>query len=413
MEVNINKKVKNYTISTGVKSKVINIKDLKIKKDDIFSNEVSFCQIIHKTEEGISHCRQSYLYGVRQAEKIGEQYIYFCPYGLVNWAIPIYTENGVDQFLIGGPVLIHEVDDFMLESIYNQNSFLKDCYFDIEKILSNIEVIKPFRIRHLAELLMNLAQGIMAENIISLKEKNKAFNFNVRLSEIINELKSKDEKSMIYPLEKESELLKYVRLGDKKKAKVTLNKMLGYIYFQSGNKFFIVKSKAIQLMVLLGRAAIEVGADLEEIFGLEYIYLEDISKIDNLAELSEFLKVVLDSFIESTFIMKNVKNKDVIYKAINYIRENYNTNITLSSVASEVGLSSSYFSKLFKEEVNLSYSDYLNKVRIEEAKVLMEHNVSYAEIAQKVGFSNQSYFNQVFKKFEDITPGKWQNRILQ
>ena len=413
MKSNINKKIKNYIVSTGVKCKVINIKDFMLGKEAIFPDKPSFCQLVHNTEEGISHCRQSYLYGGKQAKELGDKYIYFCPYGLVIWAIPIFNDNNFGEMLIGGPVLMHDIDNLLLKNIYQQNNFLKANSLEVERTLTDIEVITPYRVRHLAELLMSLAQGLMDENIINLKEKNKAFNYNKRLAEIIQELKSKNEKSMLYPLEEENELLRYVRLGDMNSAKASLNKILGYIYFQSGNKFTIVKSKAIQLMVLLGRAAIEVGADLEVIFGLEYIYLEDIDKINNLHDLSEFLKMVLERFIESTFIMKNVKNKDIIYKAISYIRENYNSNITLDSVASEVGLSSSYFSRLFKEEVNISYSDYLNKVRIEKAKDLMEYNMSHAEIAQRVGFSNQSYFNKVFKKFENITPGKWQNKILQ
>jgi len=199
-----------------------------------------------------------------------------------------------------------------------------------------------------------------------------------------------------------------VKSGYSKESRRILNQLLGYIYFNNGNNFTILKMRTIELMALLARAAIEVGADLEIIFGLKYMLYEKLSKVNDINDLSECLTKILDRFIESTFIIKNAQNRDIIYKAVSFIKNNFhNKNISLNDVANEIGLSTSYFSKLFKEELGLSYIDYLNKVRIDASKELLKRDYSLAEIAQRVGFSDQSYFSKVFKKIEGISPGRW------
>jgi len=271
-------------------------------------------------------------------------------------------------------------------------------------------------VRHLANLLMLIAEKIMEAQNEKFKKKKQINTINAEVAETFHELKKVEKayntSETVYPFAKENELITKVKLGNKQEAQKLLNEILGIIYFQSSDDFEIVKAKAIELIVVLSRASIEVGADLEVIFGLEYIYLKEINNVDNINELSEILAKVLDRFFESAFTIKNVRNKDIIFKAMNYIRENYdNPDINLDDVAEEVALNSSYFSKLFKEEIGMSYSDYLNKVRIEASKDLLNKNLSLAEIAQEVGFNDQSYFSKVFKKFEDISPGKWKKGL--
>jgi YesN/AraC family two-component response regulator len=93
---------------------------------------------------------------------------------------------------------------------------------------------------------------------------------------------------------------------------------------------------------------------------------------------------------------------------MNFIRNNFNKGIALEDVSNEVGLNASYFSKLFKNETGESYTDYLNRVRVEGSKQLLsQSNFSLVDIAQLVGFNDQSYFTKMFKKVEGVSPGKF------
>ena len=82
--------------------------------------------------------------------------------------------------------------------------------------------------------------------------------------------------------------------------------------------------------------------------------------------------------------------------------------LTLNEVAEYVFLSPSYFSKIFKEEMNYYFNDYLSYVRVEKSKaLLLTERISLADIAANIGFYDQSYFNKVFKKITGITPKKF------
>ena len=60
--------------------------------------------------------------------------------------------------------------------------------------------------------------------------------------------------------------------------------------------------------------------------------------------------------------------------------------------------------------MGMAFTDYLNRVRIEAAKLLMQEDLSLAEISLRVGFNDQSYFSKVFRKFEGLSPLKWRRK---
>ena len=155
-------------------------------------------------------------------------------------------------------------------------------------------------------------------------------------------------------------------------------------------------------------AALKGGAEIEQIFGLNYQYLNQIHSIMNLEELTLWLSMIMERFTDYVFNLTNVKNKDVIFKSIDYISKNYMKKITLEDVAAHVYLSPSYFSKIFKEEMDVNFNAYLNYVRIEMSKkLLLDPSISMVEVSNLVGFEDQSYFSKVFKKMTGLNPKKY------
>lgn len=100
----------------------------------------------------------------------------------------------------------------------------------------------------------------------------------------------------------------------------------------------------------------------------------------------------------------------LVRKAIEFIRENYNKDLTLQIVSSEIYISAGYFSQIFKQETGINFIDYLNKYRIERAKGLIkELRLKNYEVAEKVGFRDEKYFSQMFKKYVGLTPSEYRN----
>lgn len=104
---------------------------------------------------------------------------------------------------------------------------------------------------------------------------------------------------------------------------------------------------------------------------------------------------------ENDLLNKNIKP---ILPILNYIEQNYQNPISLQNISNETALHKNYVCSLFKSITNKTISDYISFVRICEAKELLKLDIPLSEIAYKVGFSSQSYFNKVFKKYLFYTP---------
>lgn len=100
--------------------------------------------------------------------------------------------------------------------------------------------------------------------------------------------------------------------------------------------------------------------------------------------------------------------RSIIEKANRYIRAHYAEQLSLDDVAREVNLSSFYFSRLYKRETGVNFSDKLAQVRIERAKELLNReDLSVKEIAYLVGYQEPNYFSRIFKKVTGRTASEY------
>ena len=89
-----------------------------------------------------------------------------------------------------------------------------------------------------------------------------------------------------------------------------------------------------------------------------------------------------------------------------YIAENYARGLTLKQVAAHATMAPTYFSRIFKQEMGSTFTEYLTRIRLKEAKHLLSTTtLPIAEIAYAVGYQGPNYLTEVFKAVEGITPG--------
>lgn len=102
-----------------------------------------------------------------------------------------------------------------------------------------------------------------------------------------------------------------------------------------------------------------------------------------------------------------------VRKAVNYTKNHYTEPLNLEVIAKYLNLNKCYFCNLFKKETGKTYSQFLNKVRIENSKdLLINTNLSILEIALSVGYNNQNYYNMAFKRITGTTPLKYRNNFI-
>lgn len=101
-------------------------------------------------------------------------------------------------------------------------------------------------------------------------------------------------------------------------------------------------------------------------------------------------------------------SSSIVNRAREYVEEYYAEELTLQRVADEVGISSSYLSTLFSQQLGCGFVDYLNKIRIDHAcDYLKQHYFKTYEIAYKVGYRDEKYFSRVFKKITGMSPSEY------
>jgi YesN/AraC family two-component response regulator len=102
------------------------------------------------------------------------------------------------------------------------------------------------------------------------------------------------------------------------------------------------------------------------------------------------------------------KEDSPIQKAMSFIDEHLDEQLTLKDVANFVHLNPSYFSVLFKEQANMTFSEYVTRSRLQKAKnLLIVSNLSVADISEEVGYSTSKYFIKLFKEYEGQTPSQY------
>ncbi len=139
---------------------------------------------------------------------------------------------------------------------------------------------------------------------------------------------------------------------------------------------------------------------------IEDIYQQSDTLLDFRMNIKKMLNTICINEKEDAMNLFGIK----ISTAIKYIENNYAKNISLEDVAGHINANASYFSKTFKKDTGMYFSDYLQKIRIEKSKsLLMQPRYKIYEVAENVGFMDEKYFFKVFKKVTGVTPNQYRN----
>ncbi|NLX77285.1 MAG: AraC family transcriptional regulator [Clostridiaceae bacterium] len=122
-----------------------------------------------------------------------------------------------------------------------------------------------------------------------------------------------------------------------------------------------------------------------------------------LAELLLFINRNMDRFREHETYRSSVQDK--MSQVALYLMENYMKKLTLKQVADEFFITASHLSRTFRKTTGFTIIEYLNSVRIKEArKLLKETGKSVMEIAELTGFESQTHFGRVFRQMTGVSP---------
>ena len=127
--------------------------------------------------------------------------------------------------------------------------------------------------------------------------------------------------------------------------------------------------------------------------------------VERLTASSALSFLVTYYFSNVSYTNKDSNQTDDIDKAINYIKKNYKDNLSLEEIAEKASLSPTYFIRKFKQRTGLSPVRYVNGLKIERAKYLLEQSqLPVSKIMEDLGFLDCAYFSKLFKKYCGYSP---------
>ena len=109
---------------------------------------------------------------------------------------------------------------------------------------------------------------------------------------------------------------------------------------------------------------------------------------------------------------ENSFNSHIINKIIQYIQTNYAEPLTLTDVSKKFNFNYYYLSSYFSSHNSEGFNEFLNKIRIEKACEFLKKDIPISLVSSMVGYSDQSYFSKVFKKFTGFTPSSYRKSLI-
>ncbi len=199
---------------------------------------------------------------------------------------------------------------------------------------------------------------------------------------------------------------------DYKRLKIFINKAFENISTEKFNNLTVIYH-TIAIITLLTRLAIIEGVDEKEAYSLSDAYLTiDLSNLSN--PPLEVICEIADNFLSLIENSKYFKyDSPIVSTTINHIHNNITSTFTLNSLADISQVSPEYLSSHFKNSTGMSLKCFINMEKINYSKLLLiSTDLSLLQISLELGYSDQSYFSKIFKKFTNKTPKQFKKENI-
>jgi AraC-type DNA-binding domain-containing proteins len=228
--------------------------------------------------------------------------------------------------------------------------------------------------------------------------------------------------SFSYPIEEENHIMNNLRQNSSQEIFEAIEKIIG--------EFNLFKTKKINYEIVMHCVTKLVNKTLEylassyisvaDIFGENYDVYYEFTGIETLSDLKQWLEFFYERIITYQQLYTHNADENKHYKDIvQFIQSSYmDSNLCIEAIADKLNLSYSHVRRIFKSFSGVNFVDYLNKIRIANAKeMLLKTDCTIKDIANQSGYNNDQCLTRFFKRYEGVTPGKyranWQDDIAK
>jgi len=329
-----------------------------------------------------------------------------------------FLRFGEEEILVIGPSRLSDLTEAQLRLLaFNLNVPLEDY----EAFQLGVKAIIHMPLDSILQILSTLhyvinGQKIELEDIKIIQSTQDQitdyFNYDYAESRIYptEEIELSDR---IKSYQVEQLLCEYIRHGDVagflkwcETAPSLRTAILSKDYLRHLKNTFIVSA------TLFSRAAIRGGIDAEEAISISDNYIQKCEQINSPREITELQFHMVQSFTEQVEKLRLERiDSELKRKVYSYVQKNISVSIRSEDIADALYMSRSHLSTTFKKTTGINLNDYIHIIKLSEAKHLLTYSdKSILQISNYLGYSSQSYFCNIFKKYTGLTPKEFQSQ---
>lgn len=396
----LNSSLEAFSDITGIPVTYFNGSDqvvCEFKKDD------KICNIFDVYQDKDSTCRRNLASAGQFASRLGEPYIFLCKAGLANIAISLIIDEVFSGYFVAGPIVMGELRTSTTRNFSSLNELNEAATAMAKMFAGKMKVYQPNQVSQIALLFYNcIITSVSGTNDYSAlrnqySEQNK---INIDIQHY-----KKEHLPIEYPYDLEKVLIDNVSNGQVAAAKENVTKLLSTFSILEAGDLDGIKAKALWLFAIIIRIASENDTNLNQIIDTDLDIINRLSETESYNELAAVSESLIEMITKNMLSSIYSGRSQIVMKALQFINRNYKEKISLKDIETNLHVNSSYFSTLFKQEMGVTFTDYLNSLKIDHAcQLLANTNLSIIDVSLSTGFDDQSYFTKVFKKAKGMTP---------
>lgn len=209
------------------------------------------------------------------------------------------------------------------------------------------------------------------------------------------------------PSELERKIVESIKSGDVQRVGASLDRLVQHL---ARCPYDQIMTDMMQVTILIRQTLKEMNDNRVKPIEIDMnTFSMRIWEMESLEEMRGILLESMQDISQQKNDEAGVRNDILVQTIKDIVVQNHaDLNLSLQTISGMLKLSADYTGRMFKKSEMMSVADYINEVRLNYAKEMLEHeNYTIAEIMEKVGFANQSYFFKLFKKKLGSTPGDY------
>jgi two-component system, response regulator YesN len=343
-----------------------------------------------------------------EAQQSTEQCLKYTNAWGISYLARAFRINEDDLFiLVCGPFLMQVPDSNRFVRIDQQKRIELEAFYRGLKLVSN-----P-RMQSFADLL-DTASTLRQADIRVLIPPSNVHESSHKNVEHYLEQPDEDYIDLIeLRYEVEMEIMRAVERGDSGSMKQLLLKISNLFDFSErfpNHPVRAVKNSLVILNTILRLAARNGNVQPYYLHQISEKFAKQIERSETIDSLNQLVAVMCDEYCTLVRHQALSGYSPLVRKAAEYIAVHYSKPFNLTQLSDALHVNSAHLSRQFKKETGMTLTDFHQKRRIEEAKILLKNSESTIRwIADYVGFDDAGYFTRTFRKLEGMTPSQYRN----